>query len=252
LSLFDAPTPWRGNNCFLPITHLRLFVFLYTFASLWIIPYINFRTIVRTCPVHYLLSSARRSPRWLVHLIFYSPWLVLKQRSAPYSCLSDSQINQIILASGIVILALFAFPRTLRFLLSDRRGEGWQLYHARDPMALVIQPNGLDFKSGAEYTRSPQTHPITSPTTQSLSMKGGRRDSADQLRTTLGSNTDIEKIYQKGYVARPAGQHHGQGAVGARWDWIGAKMSKFIGGPVKMLFGPWVCSARLLGVGCAG
>lgn len=68
-------------------------------------------------------------------------------------------------------------------------------------------------------------------------------ESGDQSTDSLRKDEDVGKASMKGSTEGTIMQppsHRGQSAVGACIGWMGAKMTKFIGGPVSMHLGPWV------------
>lgn len=64
---------------------------------------------------------------------------------------------------------------------------------------------------------------------------------AETRRLFSGSSTDLVKVIETtAHAEAQPMRYQGQGAIGARVDWLAAKMTKFVGWPVSMLLGPWV------------
>ncbi|CAE6465180.1 unnamed protein product [Rhizoctonia solani] len=150
---------------------------------------------------------------------------------------------EIFIISTIVILMLFSLPRTVRFLRSERKFEGWWLYQSKRPIS-PISPVVHITRSKAELVDREKGTVIMSPQSHRVVLPGLHRTESDHGSSSLskkdeGMRKASAKESTEGAMAQPI-LHQGQGAVGACLGWTGAKMTKFIGGPVSMHLGPWL------------
>jgi hypothetical protein len=153
-----------------------------------------------------------------------------------FRCYLNCQGYEAFIVAGIVILGLFSLPQTIRFLRSERRSEGWRFYHSEGPASSIIQIARYESQTsdGGIKVKPPQIYTIAFP---------GIRENVDRPYGLSGPGSDAEKSFTKEPTVRVVAQpmlRQTQSAVGAVMDWVSAKMTKFIGGPVSMQLGPWV------------
>ncbi|GAB1526916.1 hypothetical protein RhiTH_010090 [Rhizoctonia solani] len=142
---------------------------------------------------------------------------------------------EIFIISVIGALMLLSLPRTIRFLRSDRKYEGWQLYQSKHlirPVGPIAHITGL--KAG--LVGEEKGTDTLSPELRRIDLPGlNRTKSPDGTSNLPEKGEDMAKAAEKGSIRGVMAQptlHQGQGAAGAFLGWIGAKMTKFIGGPV--------------------
>lgn len=142
---------------------------------------------------------------------------------------------EVFIVVGVVIIFLFSLPQTLSFLRSERIKQGWWLSHSETALprdSIQITRYESQTSDGEIKYKPPKIHTVTFPT-------AALRDT-ERLRVLLGSGPDLEQPYAKGNTVLAVAPRRGQGVIGARVDWMAAKMSKFIGGPISMNLGPWL------------
>ncbi|CAE6415365.1 unnamed protein product [Rhizoctonia solani] len=152
---------------------------------------------------------------------------------------------EIFIVSGIGILMLFMFPQIICFG-GSRRQHGGRWFHQSErldsPMgnmpAIHITRSKAELIDGEMGTNiiSPKVHRVTFP--------GLYLTASDDGSSGLSRKDEhIEKVQTNKFagrtIIRPLLSQR-QGIAAAYMGWAGAKMSKFIGGPVGMHFGPWL------------
>ncbi|CAE6514945.1 unnamed protein product [Rhizoctonia solani] len=150
---------------------------------------------------------------------------------------------EIFMLSSIGILMLFALPRTVRFLGSERKYEGWWLRQSNRPTGSTSSMPVIHItRSKTELIDGGICTKIMSPKVHKVAFPGLYRTETDSSELSR-EGEDLEKVKTNKFVERTVAQptlSPGQGAVSACMDWTGAKMTKFIGGPVGMHLGPWL------------
>ncbi|KDN49025.1 hypothetical protein RSAG8_02378, partial [Rhizoctonia solani AG-8 WAC10335] len=149
---------------------------------------------------------------------------------------------EIFILSGIGILMLFALPR---FLRSQRKYEGWRLHQSKrltnptsDISVIHITRSKTELTDGEIGTKilSPKVHKVSFP-------ELCRTESDDGSSELSRKGETLEKVHTNEFAERATNRPmlpQRQGVNAAYMDWVGAKMTKFIGGPVGMHLGPWL------------
>ncbi|CAE7208231.1 unnamed protein product [Rhizoctonia solani] len=145
---------------------------------------------------------------------------------------------------GIFILMLSMLPQIIHFLGSQRKQEVWWLHQSGRPNSATSDINTIHItKSKAELSDgeiganiiSTQVHNVTFPELCHTDM--------DNESSASRKGEYPEKVQASQFAERATVQHvspQRQGAILAYIDWMGAKMTKFIGGPISMHLGPWL------------
>lgn len=188
-----------------------------------------------------MVDRPTNSPDYIFGLV--SGCIMIYGRHVRYSLSCNCQGYQVFIIVGIATLSLFSLPRTFHFLRSKRRNEGWWLRHSTSslgPATIQITRYESQLSDYGVKVKPPQVVTVAFP---------GAREDADLSRSLglPGAGSDLEKSHTKERITRVAahGQpihRRNQGIIGAHMDWIYAKMTKFIGGPISMQVGPWVGS----------
>ncbi|CAE6473105.1 unnamed protein product [Rhizoctonia solani] len=150
---------------------------------------------------------------------------------------------EVFIFSGIGILVLFALPQTLRFLRSESKYEGWRFHESKRPISPTASiPVVHITRTKSQLTDGGMGTEIISPKEYRVAFPGLCRTESDDGSSELSKGEDPEKVHKESAgrtMVRPV-LLQGQSAVAACMDWMGAKMTKFIGGPVGMHLGPWL------------
>ncbi|KAH7338868.1 hypothetical protein B0J17DRAFT_393702 [Rhizoctonia solani] len=150
---------------------------------------------------------------------------------------------EIFILSGIGILVLFALPQTFCFLRSERKYEGWWLHQSKRPISPTSDIPVIHItRTKSNLTDGGAGTEIISPKEYRVAFPGLYRTESDDGLSGLSKAGDLEKVQKESAeqtMARPI-PLQGQGAIAACMDWVGAKTTKFIGGPVGMHLGPWL------------
>ncbi|KAJ1302681.1 hypothetical protein OPQ81_002997 [Rhizoctonia solani] len=152
---------------------------------------------------------------------------------------------EIFILSGVAIMVLFGLSRSFRFIRSERKREGWWLRQSNPPTSPTSDIPVIHItRSKTELTDSEIGTKIISPKVHRINFPGLYLTESDDGSTELSKKdeelgrVETEEVPKRA-LARPM-LRQGQGAVSAYMDWMGDKMTKFIGGPVGMHLGPWL------------
>ncbi|CAE6472832.1 unnamed protein product [Rhizoctonia solani] len=152
---------------------------------------------------------------------------------------------EVFIIIGIVILALFALPRIIRDLGSQGKHEGWRLHQSK---RLANSTSNLPVihitRSKAEVIDGEIGTKILSPKVHKVVLPGLYPMETDDGSSGLSRESEfLEKVEKNVFTEQIVTQSlspQRQGVTAAYMSWLGAKMTKFIGGPVGMHLGPWL------------